>query len=226
MIAVELQSDHLRRFKGLPDKFQTRSCCYMLENVNTEEDSSVEDGEEYDIVPPLCNVGRYTSEDPTETMSETLHDVTESQSDSTISLASQSEVECLLIDISDSIGACIKRKNEIRLDIKNTSQKAKARYASGGVTSALISMRRVHKLRHELVRLAAKRCKLMEIFLQVQTESPSFAVESCMVDLELEYFRSSLDQVDDALDELDMVERTDDELLVELRTLSSGVSNE
>lgn len=124
----------------------------------------------------------------------------------TFRLNSESEVDRLLIQLEALVNGSIKRKNELRQRVKKSLDKAKARYVSGGSTSALVSMRRVQKMRMEEARVSALRCKLLGIFVQIQAE-----LEECqyfssgdpvLVDVELEFFASTAESVKEKIGEL------------------------
>eukprot|EP00977_Amphora_coffeiformis_P021251 scaffold9085_cov215-Amphora_coffeaeformis.AAC.19 len=174
----------------------------------------------------------------------------------TLHMVSGSQVETLLCNLTRHVSACMKRKNELYHDIRTSFAKARARYVSGGTASALVSMRRVAKLRIALARVAACRCALMEIFVQVKAEfqqdedttsshhddddmeeeeeeesddesdddmsdtchygDDNYAQQPQLIDLELDFFRSAMEQAVQGIHAPRQVEKTDEELLQEL----------
>ena len=162
----------------------------------------------------------YSIEDCSETSAGSMDD---SSSSSCICLVSESQIERLTLDISNQISECMQRKNKLQVDLRKCLEKTKARYACGGQGSALVSMRRVQKLRNEIARLTSMRCVLLELRVQMQMEIQRFENfqenEPVMVDLELEEFRAALDAVLEQARTTRLPEKGDDELLRELHEL-------
>lgn len=140
-----------------------------------------------------------------------------------VNLASESEVEKLLLKLDKLVKASIRRKNELNRNVRNSLEKAKARYSSGGSTSALVSMRQVQKMRIEAAHHGANWCKLMGIFLQIQAE-----LEDChyfssgdplLFDLELEFFESTMENVEKKVSDLRAMLQDDATLYKELNDL-------
>lgn len=157
---------------------------------------------------------------------ESLEDCTASSYQPTLSFVSGSQVESLMLEISNMVSECIEQKNALRAELVSTLAKAKARYASGGKVSALISMRRVHKIRKTISGLLSTRCSLMELLVQVQTEiqrfQPFHENESVMCDLELEEFRSSLNALRKTSNTDTLTPKDDSDYLKELDQLLVG----
>ena len=146
-------------------------------------------------------------------------------SETTFCLSDQSEVERLLFQLGELLNGSIKRKNELRRRVQKSLEKAKARYVSGGSTSAVVSMRQVQKLRIEEVRHRAFWCKLMGIFLQIQAELDDCRFFSSgdpvLVELELEFFESTAENVQAKIDDLKTMLQGDENLYKELDALLS-----
>jgi len=126
-------------------------------------------------------------------------------------LVSNSQVEALLCDLTRHIDACMRRKNELHHDIQTTLTKARARYVSGGTASALVSMRRIAKLRVELARVGACRCRLMEIFVQVKAEFQKYEGATISHDEDDEQDDDDDNDDDDDDDDDEDVEEDDDD---------------
>lgn len=143
----------------------------------------------------------------------------------TLCLSNESEVEHLLLQLGKLVSGSIRRKNELRQRVKKSLEKAKARYVSGGSTSAVVSMRQVQKLRMEEARQGAHWCKLMGIFVQIQAELDECQFFSSgdpvLVDLELEFFESTAENVQTKICELKELLHDDKELYRELNDLLS-----
>lgn len=167
-----------------------------------------------------------------ESMGETMDKVTERLNNkTTISRASEAQIEEVLLEVTKLVHACMKRRNEVQKHLGFTLDKARARYSSGGTSSALVSMRRVDKLRAELTKLAAKWCKLMEVFVQVQVEleqSPDYAGgDHFVVDLELQELRLAMEEAQEQkYCCVPNMAKGDEELLSEVQELATrSVSN-
>ena len=266
MIVIDCQHDFLQENSPIKRRSSFLGCEMMAEIPSLDETTSSEDSSEgqatatsrsipttlYD--PVECR--HYTMDDPTQREDHDEEDDSHAEtmqasfssafsSGDALNLASESQVELLLIDLSRHVKVCMERKNELHQVIRKSFAKAKARYSSGGTASALVSMRRIAKLRLELARLGVCRCTLMEIFVQVKTElqqhddkptsdddsdgdedyedEGSTASSRChehfqpqLVDLELEFFRSAMEQAVQAIHAPKRIERTDQELLKEL----------
>ena len=151
-------------------------------------------------------------------------DLTDFQpTDTTLCLNNESEVERLLIQLEALLNGSIKRKNELRQRVKKSLDKAKARYVSGGSTSALVSMRRVQKMRMEEALQGALWCKLMGIFVQIQAELDECQYFSSgdpiLVELELEFFKSTAESVQAKIGELKAIIEHDEYLYKALNDL-------
>lgn len=140
-----------------------------------------------------------------------------------ICLNSESEVELLLLQLGELVNGSIKRRNELRHRVHKSLEKAKARYVSGGSTSAVVSMRQVQKMRIEEARQGALWCKLMGIFVQIQAELDECKFFSSgdpvLVELELEFFESTAESVQAKIHELRNILEDDKSLYKELNDL-------
>ena len=149
--------------------------------------------------------------------------------DMTLCLNDESEVERLLIQLGELVNGSIKRKNELRHRVQKSLEKAKARFVSGGSTSALVSMRQVQKIRMEEVRQGALWCKLMGLFIQIQAELDECQYFSSgdpiLVDLELEFFESTAEKVEAKIGELKAMLQDDANLYKALNNLLSEGSS-
>lgn len=158
-----------------------------------------------------------STEDCSETSAGSVDGDTES---SCLCLVSETQIESLTLDISKQISECMQRKNMLQADLRQCLEKTKARHACGGQGSALVSMRRVQKLRNEITQLTSMRCVLLELRVQLQVEIQRFEAfqknEPVMVDLELEEFRAALDAVKKQSRTTKLPEKDDDKLLREL----------
>ena len=141
----------------------------------------------------------------------------------TLRLENESEVERLLLELGILVNGSIKRKNDLRRKVHKRLEKAKARYTSGGSTSALVSMRQVQKMRMQEACERARWCKLLGIFVQIQAE-----LEECqyfssgdpiLVELELEFFESTAEKVKEKICEIKAMLQDDDTLYKELNKL-------
>lgn len=159
-------------------------------------------------------------------------EITETLSETTVCLASQEQIEALMLKLTKLVDECVKRRNKLLVDLGCTLEKAKARYASGGSLSALISMRKVQKLRVEVAHLSSTRCKLMAIFVKVQVEleqAREFGDDDdlVLVDVELEDYMAAIEdaQEDCSPKMTASMLKTDEDLFQEVHDLVSRSSS-
>lgn len=136
------------------------------------------------------------------------------------SFSNESHAIRLLAELQRRIETTKVQKQQLKQNIKNRLQLAQARYEGGGSASALVSMRRVQKLRFDLVRLASVESQLMELhngILSKLERARTRALDGPIVmDLDLEDLYNTGRRVREKTKSHAFKEKSDAELLEEL----------
>ena len=137
-----------------------------------------------------------------------------------ISFSNESHAIRLLAELQRRIETTKVEKQQLKQRIKNRLQLAQARYEGGGSASALVSMRRVQKLRSDLVRIASVESELMEmhngILSKLERARTRAVDEPIVMDLDLEDLYNTGRRAGEKPKALGFKEKSDAELLEEL----------
>ena len=140
------------------------------------------------------------------------------------SMEPESAVLKLLTQIKGRADSRHERRQEYEKLIDNCRELAMARYEGGSNNSALVSMRRVHKMRMAVAQLTEVQNRLMGLHGQVEMELQHAQLLAdgdgpVLVDIDLEEFRTSARKVEEEVNARSIEGKRDADLLEELKLL-------
>lgn len=140
------------------------------------------------------------------------------------SMQPEAAVLKLLTQLKDRIDSRRERRQEYEKRIGSCCELAMARYEGGSNNSAIVSMRRVHKMRMAVGQLTEVENRLKELHTQIETELQHAQLladgdSPVLVDIDLEHFRTSARKIEEEVNARKIEDKPDNELLEELKVL-------
>jgi len=140
------------------------------------------------------------------------------------SMEPDSAVLKLLAQLKDRIDSRRVRRQEYEKRIDSCLELAMARYEGGSNNSAIVSMRRVHKIRMAVDQLKEVENSLLGLHGQIELELQHAQLLAdgdgpVLVDIDLEHFRSSARKVEQEVNARSIEDKSDADLLEELKIL-------
>jgi len=130
----------------------------------------------------------------------------------------------LLDQLKERVDSRRVRRKEYEKRIDSCRELAMARYEGGSNNSAIVSMRRVHKMRMAVEQLKEVESRLMGLYGQIEMELQHAQLLSdgdgpVLVDVDLEHFRSSARKVEQEVNARPIEDKSDADLMEELQLL-------